>query len=120
MIEVSAAALAGAAAGGALIGLLYFGALWWTVRRLHSAQFPAVLMVGSFLLRAAVAAAGIVFVARGEWLALVAALTGFLVGRTILTRAVGKPLREGGLAAAPAAEFGGETDQRSAVSARRD
>src|SRR5690606_23950191 len=91
MIEIPVASLALAAAGGLLIGLLYFGALWWTVRRIPSARRPALFVAGSFLVRGAAAAAGLVFVAGGEPLALVAAVAGFLVGRTILIRVIKRP-----------------------------
>lgn len=97
MIDVPAAPLLLAAAGGVLIGLLYFGLLWWTVRRMPSARYAAVLVAGSFLVRAAGAAAGIVFVSRGEPIALVATVAGFLAGRTILIRLVGKPLHAAGV-----------------------
>jgi len=93
MIDIPADSLPLPAAGGLLIGLLYFGALWWTVRRMSSARRPALLVAGSFLVRAAVAAVGIVCVSGGEPLALGVAMAGFLVGRSILIRVVGKPLR---------------------------
>ena len=100
MTEIPVASLLLAAAGGVLIGLLYFGVLWWTVRRLASARRPALLVAGSFLIRAAAAAAGLVFVAGGKPLALVAAVAGFLLGRTILIRVMTRPLRGEGAAAA--------------------
>ncbi len=84
--------LALASAGGMLIGLCYFGALWWTVRRIPSARHPALLVAGTFVLRAGGAAAGIVLVSRGEMVGLLAAVAGFLVARTILIRMVGRPL----------------------------
>lgn len=93
MIEIAAAPLVLAAAGGVLIGILYFGVLWCTVRRITSARHAAALVTLSFVLRAALAAGGLVFVSGGEPLPLVAAVLGVLAGRTILIRAVGKPLR---------------------------
>lgn len=93
MTDTTAVQVTLAAAAGVLIGLLYFGMLWWTVRRMVSARSPALLAMASFLIRTAVAAAGIVAVARGKPLPLLAAVAGFLVGRTILVRIVGAPLR---------------------------
>lgn len=95
MTDTSVAAVALAAAAGLLIGLLYFGVLWWTVRRMLTARYPAVLVAGSFLVRAALAAAAIVFVAGGRLLPLLATIAGFLAGRTVLIRVVGAPLRAG-------------------------
>lgn len=93
MVEFEAGAVLGAAAGGVAIGLLYFAALWWTVRRIPSTGHPAVLLAGSFLIRAAVAAVGLVFVSGGQPFPLLAAAAGFLLGRTIVIRAVRRPLR---------------------------
>lgn len=95
MLESPTASLLLATVGGAGIGVLYFAALWWTVRRIPTARNPAILMVGSFLTRTALAAGGIVVVAAGKMVPLVGAMAGFLVGRTILVRIVGKPLRDG-------------------------
>ncbi len=83
----------GAAAGGLLLGALYFGGLWWTVRRLPTARHPAALIAGSFLLRAAVAAAGIVVIAGGEPIPLLCAVAGFITARTIAIRRVGAGLQ---------------------------
>jgi len=107
MAEFEAVPVALAAAGGGLIGLLYFGTLWWTVRRLPSARHPAMLVAGSFVIRGAAAAGGIVVVSGGQLLALVAAVAGFLAGRTILIRAVGKPLRREDAAAERSADRSG-------------
>jgi len=78
--------------GGMLIGLGYFGALWWAVRRIASFRHPALLIGGTFLLRAVGAAAGIVLVSGGEIVRLLVAVGGFLAARTLLTRIVGRPL----------------------------
>src|SRR5690606_8286780 len=83
-----------AGVSGVLIGLAYFGMLWWTVRRIGSARHPAALVAGSFLVRTIVAAGGIVVVSGGDPLPLVTAVAGFLVARTILIRVVGRPLGE--------------------------
>ena len=36
---------------GVLLGALFFGGLWWTVRKSVSSQRPALWFFGSFLLR---------------------------------------------------------------------
>lgn len=88
-LQVAALPLPLAAAGGVLIGLLYFGALWATVRRLPSAPHPATLVAGSFVLRGLLAAAGFVVLSGGEVVPLVAVMGGFLAARTVLIRIVG-------------------------------
>ena len=53
IVELGAALLAGGGLGG-----FYFAGLWWTVRKLPTAQSPALLSLGSFLLRTTVVLAG--------------------------------------------------------------
>ncbi|HDT13093.1 MAG TPA: ATP synthase subunit I [Candidatus Aminicenantes bacterium] len=70
---------------GAGIGSLYFGGLWWTVRRLPRSGRPQLLALGSFLARAGLALAGLMFVARsGRWQDLAAAFLGLMAVRWIL------------------------------------
>ncbi len=71
--------LAGAAGG--LLGLLFFGGLWWTVRRAVDSPRPALWVGGSLLLRMACVAAGFVVVSAGDWRNLVSCLLGFWAAR---------------------------------------
>ena len=41
---------------GAALGAVFFGGLWWTVRRGVASPRPAAWFIGSFLVRAAIAA----------------------------------------------------------------
>ena len=68
---------------GAFIGLLYFGGLWATVRRLPSAGRPALLAFASFALRMSVAVAGFALLLDGDARRAAVALVGFLVVRTL-------------------------------------
>ncbi|MDX1607019.1 MAG: ATP synthase subunit I [Candidatus Competibacterales bacterium] len=81
-----------APAAGALLGLMFYGGLWWTVRRLADSRQPALLLAASLLLRGALAAAGLYLVAAGDWRRLLAALAGLLLVRVALTRALPTPL----------------------------
>lgn len=77
---------AGVFLSGAALGALFFGGLWWTVRKGLSAKRPALLFLGSLLLRSAVAVAGFCFVAGGNWQKLLACLLGFIFMRMAVTR----------------------------------
>ena len=81
--------LAGGA--GALLGVLFFGGLWWTVQRGLASSRTALWFVGSFLLRTGVVLAGMYVVSGGQWQALLACLVGFAVARIIVTRLAGSP-----------------------------
>jgi F1F0 ATPase subunit 2 len=71
---------------GLVLGLLYFGGLWLTVRRIACSKRPALLMFGSFAVRLLVTLFGFYFVMDGRWERLLACLSGFLVMRFVLTR----------------------------------
>ena len=75
-----------ALAAGLLLGALFFGGLWWTVRKAVSSKQPALWFLGSLLLRTSLVLAGFYFVARGRWERLLGCLLGFVAARLIATR----------------------------------
>ena len=84
--------LALALAAGLLLGAFFFGGLWWTVRKGVSAKRPALMFLGSLLLRTAVTVAGFYVVGDGHWQRLLACLLGFIIARFIVTRLAGPPV----------------------------
>jgi len=84
MIETLSLLLALAA--GVLLGSIFFGGLWWTVRKGFSSNQPALWFFGSLLLRTGITLAGLYFVAAGHWERLLACLIGFVLARLIVTR----------------------------------
>jgi F1F0 ATPase subunit 2 len=70
---------------GVLLGAIFFGGLWWTVRKCVSSDQPAFWVSGSALLRTGIALAGFHFIAQGHWERLVACLCGFILARAIVT-----------------------------------
>jgi F1F0 ATPase subunit 2 len=71
---------------GGVLGAIFFGGLWWTIRRGVSSQQPALWFLGSLLARMSVALAGFYFVSGGNWERLVACLVGFVTVRLVVTR----------------------------------
>lgn len=71
---------------GVMVGLLYFAGLWLTVSRLPVARYPALLVLGSFLLRTLIALAGFYLVMAGSLFNLLACLVGFILARTLTLR----------------------------------
>lgn len=71
---------------GIALGGIFFGGLWWTVRKCVSAGQPALWIFGSGLLRMTGALAGFYLIADGHWERLLAALLGFVTARVIVTR----------------------------------
>lgn len=71
---------------GVMLGVLFYGGLWITIRRLMSARHPIAVTLGSLFLRTAVVLAGFLFVARGRWQNAIACLVGFAIGRIAVSR----------------------------------
>ena len=84
--------LALALVAGLLLGAIFFGGLWWTVRRGVSSRQPALWFFGSLLLRMSIALAGFYFVSGGHWERLLVCLLGFVIARFIVTRLAGPPV----------------------------
>lgn len=79
---------------GLLLGAIFFGGLWWTVRKGVASERAALWFMGSMLLRTSVVLLGFYFVLGDNWLRLVAGLLGFIIARLIvmrLTRPSGVP-----------------------------
>ncbi len=73
---------------GGLLGLMYFGGLWFTVRRLNTARYTAMWMLGSFLIRTLAAVTGFYPVVLQGWQSTLYALAGFIMIRIILIRRI--------------------------------
>ena len=71
---------------GLLLGALFFGGLWWTVRKCLTTAHPALWLLGSALIRMSIALAGFYFVSDGQWQRLLACMVGFIIARLIVTR----------------------------------
>ncbi|MEO6354261.1 MAG: ATP synthase subunit I [Burkholderiaceae bacterium] len=70
---------------GSVLGTIFFGGLWWTVRKSVSSGQPALWVFGSLLLRMSVALAGFYFVSGGQWKRLIACILGFFFARLAVT-----------------------------------
>lgn len=95
MSELLSPALAGVA--GILLGSIFFGGLWWTVRRGISSHRAGLWFMGSMLLRIGVVMTGFYFLLGlpGDgWKTLLAGLLGFIIARLAATRLLPVPLSE--------------------------
>ena len=73
---------------GIVLGLFFYGGLWWTVRRMPHARHPLGLMLASFVIRLAVTVAGFMFLMGGDWRRVVTALLGFTLIRLVLVKKI--------------------------------
>ena len=76
----------GALAAGMVLGIIFFGGLWWTVTRGLGAAVPAVWFGLSALLRMAIAVSGLYYFARLGLPSLIACLCGLLIARGAVKR----------------------------------
>lgn len=72
--------------GGVMIGLLFFGGLWWTVQRGVTARRPALLFLGSLLLRMSIAVGGFYWIGDRDFKRFIACTAGFVIGRVMIAR----------------------------------
>lgn len=77
--------LASALVTGVLLGAIFFGGLWWTVRQGVSSRQPALWFVGSLLLRMSIVLAGFYIVSDRHWERLLLCLLGFVMARLVVT-----------------------------------
>ncbi len=71
---------------GGVLGAIFFGGLWWTVRMGVSSKQPALWFLGSMLLRVGIVLAGVYFVSGGRWERMLLCLLGFALARPAVTR----------------------------------
>lgn len=64
-----------------VLGSLFFGGLWFTLKKLVTAKNPAWLIFGSFVVRTGIALLGFYYVAQFGWKAMLLALLGFIAAR---------------------------------------
>jgi F1F0 ATPase subunit 2 len=78
--------LALACVAGIVLGTIFFGGLWWTIRKAILSGQPALWFMGSLLLRMSVALAGFYLVSGGDLKRLLLCLSGFFMARLLVTR----------------------------------
>ena len=109
MNDMLASTLIGIAGiAGGLLGLLFFGGLWWTVRRAIASPRPALWVAGSLLVRMASVAAGFIFVSAGDWRRALSCLLGFWAARWLVVRLTARRAADPSAAARRAAACGDE------------
>ncbi|MDI1230812.1 MAG: ATP synthase subunit I [Methylobacter sp.] len=73
---------------GALLGLMYFGGLWLTLRRLTEVKYQTVWVLGSLAIRNVLAVVGFFPVVKLGWQYALICLLGFILVRFIVVRRI--------------------------------
>jgi F1F0 ATPase subunit 2 len=94
---------------GVSLGVIFYGGLWWTVRRGVLSKHAAVWFFCSLLLRTGIALAGFYLIAHGHPERLLMSLLGFVMARLIVTKLAGPSVEHHKL---PAKEAGHASQSR--------
>ena len=78
--------LLSALVAGALLGILFYSGLWWTVRQLGSSKHVVLLFMFSMLLRTSIVISGFYLIMGDNWQRLLVGLLGFIIIRILATR----------------------------------
>ncbi len=70
---------------GIVLGVLFFGGLWLTVRQGLNSIKPYLLFIVSLILRMAIVVFGFYYIGADNWKRMIACLVGFLIARILMT-----------------------------------
>ncbi len=73
-------------AAGVMLGAIFFGGLWWTVRKGMASPRPVLWFLGSLVLRMCMVLAGFYLVGKNDWRRLLLCLLGFIMARFVVIR----------------------------------
>ncbi|WP_167752453.1 ATP synthase subunit I [Thiorhodococcus mannitoliphagus] len=84
MTDTPGLVLSGVAGLG--LGAMFFGGLWWTLRKSLASTKPALWLLGSLLVRMSLLLVGLYLVSGGHWERLLAGLVGVIGARFVVLR----------------------------------
>ena len=70
--------------GGLAIGTLFFGGLWFTVKKAVTSKIPALWFFASLVFRVCITLIGFYYISFGSWQRLLACVLGFILARFIV------------------------------------
>lgn len=71
---------------GFTLGTLFFGGLWFTVKKAMTAKIPAIWFFTSFFLRVSMALLGFYYLALEGWQSIIISIIGFIAARIVITQ----------------------------------
>ena len=71
---------------GLALGFLFFGGLWFTVRKSLGSKYTGLWFLGSSISRIAVVLTGFYFIAQGSLIQLLISVAGFIAARFLVLR----------------------------------
>ena len=82
---------------GIILGILFFGGLWYTVRIGLRSKKSGLIFIVSLFLRMGIVLLGFYFVGANNWQKMLVCLGGFLIARIVITRVTIKHDKEKGV-----------------------
>jgi F1F0 ATPase subunit 2 len=71
---------------GLLLGVLFFGGLWWTIKNSINRPQPALWFLLSWLIRSSSVVIGFYIIAQQQWQRLAVCLLAFIIARFLVLR----------------------------------
>ena len=71
---------------GILLGIFFFGGLWWTTKRGLLSKTPALWFLTSLFIRLVITISAFYFISHDHWEKALICLVGFIVARRIVVR----------------------------------
>ena len=69
---------------GIILGMIFFGGLWFTVKKTVGSSYAAIWILSSSLTRTVIVLTGFYFVGQGNWQQLLLAVSGFIAARFLV------------------------------------
>ena len=66
---------------GVALGFVFFGGLWWTVRKGARSKRPVFWFFGSLIVRTGITLSGFYLISSGHWERMLLCLAGFIIAR---------------------------------------
>jgi len=70
---------------GVILGIIFFGGLYWTIQKLTEVKRPGLLMICSLIFRMAVLLSVLFYVSKSGYMGILYAMLGMFLVRVIMT-----------------------------------
>ena len=74
------------ALAGMLLGIFFFGGLWWTIQKGLASKHAGLWFFGSLVVRTGVLLTGFFLISDGQWQRMISCLIGFIIARFVVLR----------------------------------
>jgi F1F0 ATPase subunit 2 len=71
---------------GFLLGIVFFGGLWYTVQKAVASNAAGLWFIFSFIFRVSITLIGFYYISSGQWQRLLSCLFGFIIARITVAR----------------------------------